>query len=324
MKAAVLHQFGHPPKYEDFPDPVPQNEGQVLITVKAASIKNLDKGRASGKHYASYTELPAIVGFDGVGVLEDGTSVYAQGITGMIAEKALIAKNKYTVLPEKIDDATAAALPNAVLGSAMALRYRADIQKGDVILINGATGVTGQLAVQVARYYGASTIIATGRNTASLEKLKTLGADVIVSLKQDDDAIIRQLEEIHNSTPVDHVIDYLWGHPAEIIITALKGGGVNTFARKIRIVSVGSMAGENINLASGTLRSSAIELLGSGLGSISKEDLQQFNAEVLPEMFRLAADGKLIIEIENTTLENIETAWQQEGNPGKRMVVNMV
>lgn len=323
MKAAVLHQFGHPPKYEDFPDPVPQNE-QVLITVKAASIKNLDKGRASGKHYASYTELPAIVGFDGVGVLADGTRVYAQGITGMIAEKALIAKNRYTVLPDNIDDATAAALPNAVLGSAMALRYRAGIKKGDVVLINGATGVTGQMAVQVAKHYGASAIIATGRNAASLEKLKTLGVDVTVSLGQDDEAVIKKLKEIHTGTPVDIVIDYLWGHPVELIISALKGSGINTVTRKMRLVTVGSMAGENINLASGTLRSSTIEISGSGLGSLSKEDLQQFSAGVLPEMFQLAAEGKLTIEIENTTLKNIETAWEQETSPGKRMVVNMV
>ena len=323
MKAAVLHQFGHPPKYEDFPNPVPQNAEQILITVKAASIKNLDKGRASGKHYASYTELPAIVGFDGVGVLEDGTRIYAQGITGMIAEKALIAKNRYTVLPDKIDDATAAALPNAVLGSAMALRYRAGIKMGDVVLINGATGVTGQMAVQVAKYYGASTIIATGRNTASLEKLKTLGVDNIVSLRQEDEAVINQLKEIHTSTPVDIVIDYLWGHPLEMIITTLKGSGINTITKKMRIVTVGSMAGENINLASGALRSSAIELSGSGLGSLSMQDLQQFSADVLPEMFQLAAEGKLTIAIENTTLENIETAWQQEVRPGKRMVVNI-
>lgn len=323
MKAAVLHQLGSLPEYEDFPDPIPQNEEQLVITVKAASIKNLDKGRASGKHYASYTHLPAVVGIDGVGILENGTRVYAQGITGMIAEKALIAKNKYVVLPESMDDVTAAALPNAVMGAALALRYRAEIKKGDAVLINGATGVTGQLAVQIAKYYGASKVIATGRNMESLEKLKTLGADAIVSLKQDDEAIIQQLKEIHMSAPFDIVIDYLWGHPAELIIEALKGGGINMFTTKVRIVSVGSMAGENINLASGILRSSRIELMGSGLGSFSQEDMQSFNTQIIPEMFQLAADGKLTIETERTTLENIKTTWQQEAAPGKRFVVTM-
>lgn len=321
MKAAVLHQLGSVPEYEDFPDPIPTQE-QLLITVKAASIKNLDKARASGKHYASYITLPAVAGIDGVGVLENGTRIYAQGITGMIAEKALIAKNRYTVLPQNIDDATAAALPNAAMGAALALRYRAEIKKGNVVLINGATGVTGQLAIQMAKYYGASKVIATGRNMEMLEKLTELGADEIISLRQDDEVFIEQLKKLNGSNPVDIVLDYLWGHPVELIITSLKGGGgINTFAQKVRIVSVGSMAGEDITLASGVLRSSAIELLGSGLGSFTQENMEKFRTEILPEMFQLAADKKLTIETESAKLENIEKAWQQEATPGKRMVV---
>src|ERR1700694_607844 len=100
MKAAVLHQLGKAPKYEDFPEPVANKEDQILINVKAASVKNLDKGRASGAHYASHKNLPEVVGVDGVGVLEDGARVYATGITGMLAQKALINKNKYTLLPD--------------------------------------------------------------------------------------------------------------------------------------------------------------------------------------------------------------------------------
>ncbi len=322
MKAAVLHQLGSLPVFEDFPDPVPRNTDELLMTVKAASVKNIDKLRASGGHYASYTNLPVVAGIDGVGLLEDGTRVYAQALTGTIAEKALIHKNNYTVLPEKVDDATAAALPNAVVGAAMALRFRAAIQEGEVVLINGATGVTGQLAVQIAKYYGASKVIATGRNADALEKLKTLGADVTVSLKQDDEAIVKQLKEIQASTPVDIVIDYLWGHPAELMITALKGGGgLNAVSHRLRIVTVGSMAGENINLPSGVLRSSPIEISGSGFGSLSGQDFKKFNAEVLPEMFELAAGGKITIATESNTLENIGTAWQQETAPGSRMVI---
>jgi len=321
MKAALLHVLGSAPAYDTCPDPVPQNEDQILINVKAASIKNLDKMRASGKHYASYTELPAVVGIDGVGVLQDGTRVYAQGITGMIAEKALIAKGRYVVLPEKIDDATAAALPNAVIGAAMALRYRAGMKKGDVVLINGATGVTGQIAVQIARHYGASKIIVTGRNQESLQKLKKLGADVVISLHEGDETIIHKIKEEHKTTPINIVIDYLWGHPVELIITALKGGGLHGFTSIVKIVTVGSMAGENIQLTSSILRSSAIEILGSGIGSISKEAMDKFSSEVLPEMFQLAADGLLHIETETVALKNIETAWHKDTAPGKRLVV---
>lgn len=325
MKAAVLHQLGGIPTYEDFPDPTPPCENQILITVKAASVKNLDKARAKGTHYTSYTQLPAIVGMDGVGVLENGTRVYAIGLTGMIAEKALISINGYTVLPERIDDAMAAALPNAVLGSAMAL-LRARIKRGDTVLVNGATGVTGQLAVQVAKHYGASHVIATGRNPDSLQKLSALGATTTISLHQKDETIIQTLQEIHRNTPIDIVMDYTWGHPVEIILAALTGtskGSVHTFTHPVRIVTAGSMANEYIQLPSGFLRSSAIEIIGSGIGSLSQEDMQKFGAEVLPEMFQLAADGGLKIGVETAGLQEINAVWNREIAPGKRLVIRM-
>lgn len=322
MKAAVLHQFGSAPVFEEIPDPVPA-EGQLIMSVKAASVKNLDKLRASGTHYASYTSLPAITGIDAVGVLDDGTRVYAQGVNGTIATKALINKEQYLTLPAGIDDITAAALPNAVIGAAMALRYRAAMQPGDTVLINGATGVTGKIAVQVARHYGAGKIIATGRNAALLEELKALGADEIISLKQEDAEIISRLKELHAAHPVNVVIDYLWGHPVSLIITALKGGGLHNITAKVRIVTVGSMAGENIMLPSSVLRSSAIELLGSGIGSLSKEDLQSYHTQVLPEMFELAASGKLQIGTTTAPLADINTAWNAEIEAGKRLVIVM-
>src|SRR5690554_3340412 len=318
MKAAVLEQLGTSPQYKDFPNPEVQSDEQLLIEVKAAAVKNLDKLRAGGTHYASYTDLPVVVGMDGVGVLEDGTRVYAQGVTGMIAEKAIINKNQYTVIPENLDDYTAAALPNAVLGSAMALKVRGEIKPGQNVLINGATGVTGLMAVQIAKHYGANTIIATGRNLDNLEKAMDFGADKVVSLNQNDEAIVQQLKNIHSETPIDLVIDYLWGNPIELIIQSVQGGGLNNFTKKVRIVTVGSMAGETISLGSGTLRSSAIELMGSGFGSLSSEDLHHFSQVILPEMFQLAADGHLKIELVVDTIKNIERLWEQNIAPGKR------
>ncbi len=323
MKAAVLYELGKSPVFQDFSDPMVQNDGQLLLNVKAAAVKNIDKLRASGNHYASYTQLPVVVGIDGVGVLENGKKVYAQGVTGMIADKALIANHRYTVLPDNLDFTTAAALPNAVLGATMALRFRAHMEKRHTVLINGATGVTGQLAVQVAKHYGASRIIVTGRNADVLEKLKGMGADTAISLHEDDEAIVKKIQAIHQETPIDIVIDYLWGHPVELIIQALQGGGANNFLGKSRIVTVGSMAGENINLTSGTLRSSAIEIVGSGLGSFSPEDFKKFNTEVLPEMFKLAAEGKLTIETVTEPLENIEKAWNKKIEAGKRLVMTI-
>ncbi len=323
MKAAVLHQLGSPPPYQTFSHPVSRQDDQLVMSVKAASLKNLDKARASGKHYASHTDLPTVVGIDGVGQLSDGTRVYAQGLTGMMAEKALIAKNRYTVLPDGLDDVLAAALPNAVMGAALALRYRGRVKAGDVVLINGATGVTGQLAVQLARYYGASRVMATGRNPESLDKLKTLGADDILSLRQTDEALVSQISERHRSTPIHVVIDYLWGHPVELVIEALKSGGPTAATQAVRIVTVGSMAGEEIKLASAALRSSTLELVGSGLGSFSPDVLREFSTDVLPAMFQLAAEGKLSLDTETVPLSQIATAWQQEIAPGRRLVVQM-
>ena len=204
MKAAVLHKLGEAPRYVvSSRTPYRKKFRQLLIHVKAASVKNLDKGRASGTHYASYEKLPEVVGIDGVGTLEDGTRVYATGITGMIAEKALIRKDKYTPLPKYIDDETAAALPNAVMGAALALRYRGEVKtRRYTVLINGATGVTGQVAVQIAKHYGAQRVIATGRNQESLHALLDLGADEIISLKEDEESIIRQLKDAHGRSRI--------------------------------------------------------------------------------------------------------------------------
>lgn len=322
MKAAVLHKLGEVPRYEEFPDPIPQ-EGQLLLHVKAAAVKNLDKARASGQHYASYQELPTVVGIDGVGLLNDGRRVYATGMSGMLAEQALISPANAVPIPDELSDATAAALPNAVMGAALALLQRAELKAGMVVLINGATGVTGRLAVQLARYYGAGRVVATGRNTESLEKLKTLGADEVISLRQDDALIGKQIKAVHGTTPIDVVIDYLWGHPMEVLLATLSGSSVDHISHPVRIVTVGSMAGENISLASGTLRSSAIELVGSGLGSLSSEAYRQMNTDILPDLFRLAASGGLEFDTEVRPLSDVAAAWEEEIAPGQRLVIQI-
>ncbi|PUB30888.1 NADPH:quinone reductase-like Zn-dependent oxidoreductase [Elizabethkingia sp. YR214] len=322
MKAAILNQLGLPPVYGDYEDPI-SGEGQLLISVKAAAVKNLDKARASGTHYASYENLPTTIGIDGVGILEDGRRVYAQGLTGMIAEKAVISPRQITELPLGIDYETAAALPNAVIGSAMALLIRAEIKEGQNILINGATGVTGMIAVQLARHYKANKIIVTGRNEEQLQKVLQLGADISVSLKQNDDDIINQLKAIHAENHIDIVIDYLWGKPVELILKSVKGGSVSHESGKVRIVTVGEMAGPTINLGSGFLRSSDIEIMGSGFGSLSQKDLENFNQNILPQMFLLAAKGQLKIETDIEPLSNIENAWIKETEPGKRLVIKI-
>jgi NADPH:quinone reductase-like Zn-dependent oxidoreductase len=323
MKAAVIFQKGEMPQYTEFPEPVVKNDDEILISVKAAAIKHFDKARASGRHYSAVhgKQNATVIGGDGVGLLADGTRVFAFGSNGMIAEKAVIEKNRMIKLPEGIDDATAAALPNAVAGSAMALRFRAGMQPGETVLINGATGFTGKIAVQIAKHYGAKKIIVTGRNEETLKSLLALGADEIVSIKQDDEQFIAQLKEIHNNTPIDIIIDYLWGHTAELILSSLKGKGL--FTHKVRFVSVGAVTGEKIQLSAENLRSVDLQLSGSGLGSWTKDEMQQLFSEIFPEMFQLAADNKLKVETEKVSLTDIEKLWDMEVPDGKRLVVTM-
>lgn len=321
MKAAVVYTKGELPKYAEFAEPISTNENEVLISVTAVAITNLDKGIASGEHYSSENENQngTVIGSDGIGLLENGTKVYARGISGTIAEKALVERNRMVVLPDGIDDATAAAMPNAVAGSAMALRFRAGIKPGETVLINGATGFTGQMAIQIAKHYGAKKIIVTGRNEKTLESLLELGVDEIVSLKQDDESFVSRLKEIHQNTPIDIVLDYLWGHSAELILSVLKGNG--NFTPKTRYVSVGSMSGDIIQLSAQILRSVDLQLSGSGLGSWTKEEVKLLFSEILPEMFLLASQNKLQVNIEKVNLIDIEKMWNAEVPDGKRLVV---
>lgn len=321
MKAAVIYKKGELPKYAEFTEPIVQNENEVLISVKAVAITNLDKGIASGDHYSSESENQngTVIGSDGIGILENGTRVYARGISGTIAEKALVEKNRMIPLPVGLSDATAAAMPNAVAGSAMALRFRAQIKSGETVLINGATGFTGQMAVQMAKHYGAKKIIVTGRNEKTLQNLLAIGADEIISLKQDDQAIIAQLKAIQENTPVDIILDYLWGHTAELIFSFLKGKG--NFTHRVRYVSIGAMSGDSIQLSASVLRSVDLQLSGSGLGSWTKDEVKLLFSEILPEMFLLAAQNQLKVNIETVSLVDIEKAWNIEVADGKRLVV---
>lgn len=323
MKAAVLYREEALPKYTDFPEPAIQHDDEILVTVKAVAIKHLDKGKASGRHYSSEagTGNGQVIGSDGICLLPDGTRVYAIGVSGMLAEKALISKTHMTPVPGGLDDATAAALPNAVMGAAMALRFKAGIQPGDVVLVNGATGCTGRIAVQLAKYYGAGKVIATGRNAPSLQHLLSLGADETIQIERNDESFKTTLTTIHAATPVDVIIDYLWGHTAETILACLKGKG--RFTNRTRYVSVGSMAGDLMQLSAACLRSVDLQLTGSGLGSWSREQLAQLFSDILPEAFNLAAAGKLQLETLTMPLHRIAELWNLEVPAGQRLVVTI-
>src|SRR5262249_57843365 len=177
MKAAVLRALGRPPRCEEFPDPQ-AGEGEVLVHVKAASLKNVDKMMAGGSHYDRIAKLPCVCGVDGVGLLDDGSRVYCGGARppyGMMAERTVVARAWCLPVPEQVDDVTAAALPNPALSAWLALVWRAQLRPGESVLVLGATGVAGQLAVQIAKHLGAERVVAAGRNRRGLATLHGLG-----------------------------------------------------------------------------------------------------------------------------------------------------
>jgi NADPH:quinone reductase-like Zn-dependent oxidoreductase len=323
MKAAVLYQPGALPQYTDVPEPVVQNRDELLVSVKEVAIKHFDKSRAAGTHYSSEApnENGRVIGGDGVCILPNGKRVYAIGSSGMLAEKAIIDKDRMVPVPDKLDDVTAAALPNAVIGAAMGLRFKADVQRGDTVLINGATGFTGRVAVQIAKLYGARKVIATGRNPASLKELLLLGADEVIGVNQEDEYFMAQLTAIHTQTPIDVVIDYLWGHTAEMILACLKGKG--TFTNRTRYVSIGSITGDLIRLSAANLRSVDLQLSGSGLGAWSRPQVGQLFSDIMPNLFTLAASGKLTIKTVAVPLTAIANLWDLEISGGQRLVVTV-
>jgi NADPH:quinone reductase-like Zn-dependent oxidoreductase len=201
----------------------------------------------------------------------------------------------------------------------MGLKFKANIQQGDVVLINGATGFTGRVAVQIAKHYGAKKVIATGRNQQSLDELLSLGADETISVLQDDESFKKQITAIHSETPIDIIVDYLWGHTAEMILACIKGDG--SFTNKIRYVSVGGMSGDLIQLSAANLRSVNLQLTGSGLGAWSKPQVAELFSEIFPEMFALAAAGKLKVETIKVKLADIAELWKLEVDNGRRLVV---
>ena len=315
MHAALIDSFGFPPRYGEITQPEP-SEGEVLVRVRAAALTNLVRGQASGTHYSSVPVFPAIPGNDGVGTLPDGTRVYFVGPeTGSMAEWSVIDRRRTITLPDAVDDIAAAALGNPGLATWGALLGRAQFQRGEAVLINGATGTAGRQAVQVAKYLGASHVVATGRDEAALERLRDLGATETVSLNGTDDELAKRFAAVVQGGSVQVVLDYLWGPSALAILNACAGHGSLHGEPRIRFVQIGAISGRTIPLPAEILRSSGVELLGSGLGSLSAQSM----LSALRTMYEAAATTKFTIETAAVPLSDVTAAWNRDTG-GKRLV----
>ena len=323
MKAAIITSAGQTPLFGDFADPVP-SEGKEMVTVSASALSQFSKSRSSGGHYSAGGQFPSVPGADGVGRTEDGRRVYfvlPEAPYGALAEKSLVRSQQCIAVPDGMDDVTAAAIANPGMSAWAALVERAHLQPGETVLVNGATGTAGRLAVQLAKHLGAGKVIGTGRNESELKQLTSLGADVVIPFtlgvfhplggNQYEKALIDEF-----SHGIDVVIDYLWGESAKTVIFAIAKGVED--ARPVRFINVGGASREeNVELPGAALRSSAIQLMGSGLKSVPFPKLLASIKSVFD------AVGPAGLEIATTTmpLSAISEAWNAPGKP--RVVVQI-
>jgi NADPH:quinone reductase-like Zn-dependent oxidoreductase len=307
MKAAVVLGAGRAPVYADFAEPEPA-AGESRIHVTAAAMSQVTKSRASGQHYSSSGQFPFVAGVDGVGRLDDGARVYfllPRAPYGAMAERTVAPSSRCLKLPDELDDVTAAAIANPGMSSWAAFTERAKLKAGETVLVNGATGTAGRLAVQIAKHLGAGKVIAVGRNAEALKSVAALGAEVTIPLV-DDEAALEERFRAEFAQGVDVVLDYLWGRSAERLLIA--GAKAGKEAVPIRFVQIGAVSGPEIVLPSAALRSSAIVLMGSGVGSIPFDRfvhaIDGVLKAALPAGFRIATTP--------VPLSEVDEAWPRD------------
>jgi NADPH2:quinone reductase len=316
VKAAVVDQPAGVPRYQDFPDPVVE-EGQVLVRVEAVAVENVDRAIVAGTHYTAaqfQAALPAIPCFDGIGRLPDGTLVGFGGLTppyGTLAQYAAVPAAHTAPIAEGIDPPVAAVLSSAI--SAMSMRTAASLSAGETVLVQGATGVAGRQAIQVARLLGAGRIVATGRNDDALIELAALGADATINTRLGDADLVQAYRD-HAGDGYDVVADYLWGRPTELLTRALTPDSF-TMPKPTRLVQIGESAGPGIQLTADALRTSGLEVYGAA------RNMATGAAAAYQQVIDWVRSGDLTIEITTMPLSQIEKAWTRTDLRGTRLVI---
>ena len=317
MYAAVLHTLGKPPRYEQFADPMAR-EGEAIVEVRAASLKPVDRQLAAGSHFASPRELPAICGTDGVGCLGDGKRVFFGGARapyGAMAERTVVKAAFCFPVPDEMDDETAAALPNPGVSAWLSLSHGAKVKSGENVLVLGATGTTGKLAVKIAKLMGAGRVVAAGRNERVMTDLLEQGADATIRLDASEDELREQFAHEAGEAGFQVVIDYVWGRPVEVLLAALTRKEFAVAKSETRLLQVGESAGATISLPAAVLRSTALTISGTA-GVPPLEVL----VDALKKVMEHGARGDLRVDTEAVRLAEIEEAWGREQR-GRRLVV---
>ncbi|BAL87747.1 putative alcohol dehydrogenase [Actinoplanes missouriensis 431] len=301
MHAAVLSAFDAPPVYRDHPEPVAKGDNEMIVDVLAAGLHHLTRSKATGAHYSSTGALPLIPGADAVVRDQAGRLRYAaldDTTMGTFAERTVIDLRRSVPLPNDADPVRIAAAMNPGMSSWVALRRRVAFTAGQRVLIIGATGNAGRMAVQIAKLFGAAHVIAAGRDESRLAALTALGADETCTF-----------DRIERAADVDVVIDYVWGEPAATAMIPMLTARADR-AAPLTWIQIGSIGGATAPIPSVALRSARLQLVGSGIGSVPARD---FIAE-LPALAAAVTEGAIDVRARAVPLADVERAWTTDAD----------
>jgi len=306
MKSAVVNDFDKAPTYGDFAEPEPV-EGEVVAEVRAAAVSNLVRLVAAGKHYSSAATPPMIAGVDCVATLPDGSLVYVPGVRspwGTLAERAAVPLAAVRPVPDGLEPAQAAAVVNASFASWMPLTRILEPGATPTVLVIGATGAAGTVAVPMAKHLGARRVIAVGREGDALRRTADHGADDVIPIDDNLDAALARV----GADGVDVVLDFLWGETAIKAMPVLARTAPHPQYR-IDWVNLGALDGVHVPLDSTHLRMADLHVWGSGAGAYSLERRR----ELVDTALDLAARGVIEVEIQRHPLADVAATWGDRG-----------
>jgi len=315
MRAAVVHSFDHPPRYQEVAEPAASGPHDEVVDVLAAGLHPRVRSGASGAHYTSTGVLPLVPGVDGVGRGADGRLRYFvldDTPHGSMAERTVIDRRRSIELPDGTDPVLVAAAMNPAMSSWIALRRRISFAPGQQVLVLGATGNAGRLAVEIAKHLGAARVVGAGRNEERLASLHDLGADRTVSLAGPAGTVADEVAAA--AAEVDVVLDYLWGEPAATAMAAMVTARGDR-SRALAWIQIGAVAGPTAAIASAALRATNLHVLGSGQGSVTPAGI----VAELPSLVALVSTGALHVQAQPVPLADVEQVWTQPADRERRV-----
>ena len=305
----MIRELGRTPELADRPEP----SGETIYEVSAVSLNPIDVNIGAGRYFAGHPEFPYVPGCEGVGRAPDGTRVYLFGDglglsrDGLLAERALAPADLGIPLPDAVSDEVAASCGIAGMAGWMPVAWRAPVRNDDRVLVLGATGTVGLVAVQAAKLLGAKRVVAAGRNPERLQRAAELGADATVNLEEDD--VAAAFKGAAGGDGPTYIVDTLWGAPAVAAIQAAAPGW--------RLVQIGQSAGAEATVASAAIRGKMGELYGYTDFAVPKDEFREQYLRLVGH----AAAGEIVFDIETYPLAQVAEAWERQANGANAKIV---